>query len=305
MSPAATGWAFDLGLMNYYTSHTYATLPGATQTTWKDDVSREAVDHPFLMHQILAVAALHLASLDVDAPRKSASLTRAYRHQHHAIRGIGDAVARISPDNCHALFAASSLLLISSFAATAATAGARLLDGVLDIFGVVRGLGGIVNSHRDAICKGALRAFMQCGYHPPRVPLADVLMARLLAMSGRLGQDSVSGETRAAVDGAVSAMKGAVSSTGASLELNMAVIWPMTLDDGFLDLARVRHPAALVVMAHYAVVLHSLGSKFWFFRGWGSALVSEIAESLGPSWQEEMRWPVSMVHDAKHIEIAT
>ncbi|KAH6687923.1 hypothetical protein F5X68DRAFT_7380 [Plectosphaerella plurivora] len=297
LSLAATGWGFDLGLMNHYTSHTSSTIPGADQITWKTQVSREAVSHPFLMHQILAVAALHLASLDDDdTPLKRASLSQAYRHQHHAIRGIGAAVDTISLNNCHAVFAASFLIFIGTFAsvATAQTGTPRHLDAVLDIFGLARGFGGIVDSHHDAIKRGTMRALLECNDDPPRSPLVNEVLGRLLAVSACLAPDSLSSETRSVVEVAISAMQRAASSTGSSVELNIAVVWPMYLDADFLDLARVRHPAALIVMAHYAVVLHSLGSKFWFFENLGSALIKEIIESLGPSWEETIHWPLSI-----------
>ncbi|KAK2764728.1 hypothetical protein CKAH01_04893 [Colletotrichum kahawae] len=59
-----SSWTADLGLMNHFTSMTSATLPGANLHTWKDKVPKVATDYPFLMHQILAVSAFHLASLE-------------------------------------------------------------------------------------------------------------------------------------------------------------------------------------------------------------------------------------------------
>ncbi|KAF4972013.1 hypothetical protein FSARC_1343 [Fusarium sarcochroum] len=61
--PESTTWAFDLHLMSHFTTRTvytfssYPTLVNAWQT-----IIRDAVSQPFLLHGILAIAALHLAS---------------------------------------------------------------------------------------------------------------------------------------------------------------------------------------------------------------------------------------------------
>ncbi|KAI8654709.1 PKS-ER domain-containing protein [Fusarium keratoplasticum] len=65
--------------------------------------------------------------------------------------------------------------------------------------------------------------------------------------------------------------------SAASPELNVAIIWPMTLKDGFLDLIRARHPAALVVVAHYCTPnLVSANMQAWQYTTIKDTLESSL-----------------------------
>ncbi|KAM0542426.1 hypothetical protein ACHAPJ_012788 [Fusarium lateritium] len=93
-SPESTTWAFDLHLMNHFTRRTvytfssYPTLVDAWHT-----IIRDAVSQPFLLHGILAISALHLASKPrhPDGNEENHDFTthdyiRAFRyHQNEAI----------------------------------------------------------------------------------------------------------------------------------------------------------------------------------------------------------------------------
>lgn len=292
------GWTVDLGLMNHYTSLTSSTLPGADRRTWQREVPTEAVAHPFLMHQVLAVSAFHLASLDPS--QSQTHLSRAFQHQHHAICGIKAEVSDITPSNCHALFAASSLLFIGAFASsTQATTGGtsqREVNSILDIFTLVRGVIAILSSSKEIIRHGIFGEFMQCNDPPARTGLLSLLLERLPRIRESLAANPMSHEAQALVEEAIVGLRESVERASTrSPELTVAVVWPTTLSDGFLALLRVHHPAALVVVAHYCAVLHVVGSEFWFIRGWGRRLIDAIAESLVPCWREVIRWPLDFI----------
>ncbi|WYZ42767.1 hypothetical protein EsH8_VI_000466 [Colletotrichum jinshuiense] len=158
-----SSWAVDLGLMNHYTSSTSATLPGANLHTWRDKVPKVAVEYPFLMHQILAVSAFHLSSL--EPTRRQENLALALQHQHHSIRGVQAEISRVTPQNCHALFAAASLVLIGAFAASSPALHSPLRPGVDDIlenFTLIRGVSSVLSSAKENVRHGVLREFMQC-----------------------------------------------------------------------------------------------------------------------------------------------
>ncbi|KAK7408391.1 hypothetical protein QQX98_009431 [Neonectria punicea] len=290
-------WTADLSLMNHYTAVTSGTLPGASHRVWQSKVPKEAVSHPFLMHQILAVSAFHLASLD---PSEShAHFTQAFQHQQHAICGINAEVSKVSSSNCHALFAASSLLFIGSFAASTPAlhkTHQRAVDGMLDIFTLVRGVSSILSSSKNDIQKGFMGDFMVCDLRPRESKLLDVLLERLPEICRNLDANGVSSETRALAEEAVTGLRESINKASAPTpELNVVLVWPMTLKAGFLALLRVHDPAAFVIVAHYCTVLHAAGLNYWFMRGWGHSVATAIAESLAPSWQGCIQWPLAYV----------
>lgn len=299
-SQQPSNWAVDLGLMNHYTSLTSGTLPGASPRIWQSVIPREAVSYPFLMHQILAVSAFHLAILDPS--QGSVHLYRAFQNQHYAICGIKAEMLSITERNCHTLFAASSLLFIRAFAASTPAMNRTCqheVDNILDIFTLIRGVSGILNLSKNIIQQGILGEFMQCGPDLGGTPLLRLLSDRLPRISQSFDADDMRSEDLALVKEAISGLRESVETASPrSPELNVAIHWPMTLKDGFLALLRLRHPASLVVLAHYCVILDAVGSDFWFVRGWGHRLVKAIAESLTPVSQQSIRWPMDYIESS-------
>ncbi|KAJ3500373.1 hypothetical protein NM208_g17158 [Fusarium decemcellulare] len=280
--------------MNHYTSHTSATLPGACHRVWEVDIPQDAVAHPFLMHQILAVSAFHLATLDKS--NSQMHLSKAFQHQHHTICGITAEVSNVTPKNCHALFAASSLLFMGAFAASTAATGKPQVDDILGVFSLVRGVGTIMNLSQHVSNEGILREFMQCNAEPGSTGLLGLLLEQLPRIYQNLNGDGVDHEAEALVKDAIFGLGASTAKASAATpELNVALIWPMTLKDGFLELLRAHNPAALVVVAHYCTVLHAVGSDFWFIRGWGHRLITAVADALGPEWQAAIKWPVDYI----------
>jgi hypothetical protein len=65
------------------------------------------------------------------------------------------------------------------------------------------------------------------------------------------------------------------------------------VDTVFWDLCETRHPVALVILAHFAVLM-SLSRGVWFTQCWPQLLVKDIREKLD-GCGDVMRWPVDMV----------
>ncbi|CAJ0544035.1 Ff.00g040500.m01.CDS01 [Fusarium sp. VM40] len=290
-------WTEDLGLMSHYSSITSATLPGANRHVWQIEIPKVGVAHPFLMHQILAVSAFHLASLNPSECQEN--LSRAFKHQHHAICGIRGEVATVTPRNCHALFAGSSLLFIGAFAACARTSGGDLEQKVNDLFSaftLIRGVSSILTSFKDVVRNGIFGGFMECNSYAKGTGLLLSLVERLGFITQSLDAGKVDHVVKSQAGEAIFALGESVGrASTASPELNVAIIWPMIIKDGFLQLIRERHPAALVVVAHYCTVLHAVGSEFWFLENWGHDLLDAIVDGLPPCWHEAVAWPLEYV----------
>jgi hypothetical protein len=111
---------YDLMLMNNWTAFTYVTLTDQKELfkdLWQSLVVTEAYSQPFLMHGILALSALHLASISHDRPEKSREhRAAALRHHDQAIALFRPLLSKITEHNCHTIFGFSALLVVLSFA---------------------------------------------------------------------------------------------------------------------------------------------------------------------------------------------
>lgn len=75
--------------------------------------------------------------------------------------------------------------------------------------------------------------------------------------------------------------------------------WPIILQNRFLDMCRGKHPVAVLILAHYAVLMGCRERDFWFFRGWPVAILEQaetILGSLGPEWSGLLEWPRRMIY---------
>jgi hypothetical protein len=71
-------------------------------------------------------------------------------------------------------------------------------------------------------------------------------------------------------------------------------IWPMKLTSSFLSILcthRHPHPAALILLAHYCLVLRYLDGC-WYFCGGAKKLLSSVLQRLGDRWRGCVEWPV-------------
>lgn len=63
---------------------------------------------------------------------------------------------------------------------------------------------------------------------------------------------------------------------------------------GFVDVLRKHRPEALVILAYYGVLLHRCRS-FWPFGDAGASIIHAIAEHLGMYWQAALAWPLHVL----------
>ncbi|KAF2452603.1 hypothetical protein BDY21DRAFT_155652 [Lineolata rhizophorae] len=294
----ASTWITDLELMHHYTASTFLTLPRGNELPkiWQTEVPRLALAHPFLMHHVLAISAYHLASLYPD--RRSLYSVQASQHQNDAIKGLRTSLSQINEGTCHALFAASFILSISAFAIFSdhkKPDSQPTIDDLLDVFLLIRGMSGIIQTYEETIRQGPLEKLFLFGDHESRTPLLATIVDRL----GQLKiPENVEPATRNLChDGSFKLIEWiAHASANADVpEPRVSITWPIGLSEGFINLLRGRHPAALTVLAYYCVILHSTGSAHWFMQGWGECILRDIAESVERPWSEALKWPMKSV----------
>jgi hypothetical protein len=292
----------DLELMHHWSTHTHLTLPRAKEAknVWGTEVPKMALGHPFLMNQLLAVSAFHLAFLHPDR-RHSYSL-QASHHQSHAISGMRTALAKITGDNCHALFAASSLLLFGGFASFAIQSNglAPSVDDVLDIFLLTRGVHGVLKTSEDIISKGPFQEFFDMPKRPASntPPGLQAVIDKLTKLGQRMAPKSLPDDVMALAEAEIRSLDACIRQATAAAEMpDMRVIstWPIFLAADFIALLRQGHPAATSVLAYFCVILRTAESTLWYTRGWGYGVATSIANSIEPSWKDVIEWPMGYI----------
>lgn len=300
----------DLGLLHHYTSRTSQSFSIPPQSIWvfMDYIPRVALGHPHLLHQVLALAAVHAAYLRPGDRTKY--LSHGSQHQGHAIAGmrrlllLGADVA--TEEGSLALFLAAGLFLASSFASRHlynADPGAAhtAMDEMLEIFTVVRGLRAIQDASIRQIPGNVVHSLVS-DRAPAEVSSGGTLdlvrdkldeLAVFISTCRHLDQAEAHtvGEGIAALIQSTGDMPG--SKVPTSHELRAVFMWPRVLAQDFIALLEQRHPAALTVFLYYCIVLQATEDTCWFLGGWSARLTRAIGKRLGDApWADVSRWPL-------------
>jgi hypothetical protein len=70
--------------------------------------------------------------------------------------------------------------------------------------------------------------------------------------------------------------------------------WPMQVTERYLLLVNQRKPQALLVLAHYCVMLKMVES-FWFMKGCALEILKQCIQNLPTEWHRYVQWPMTVV----------
>lgn len=302
--------ADDMGLLRHFLSFSYQDfgLGPEGRQVWQTIIPQLACEHSFLKHGILACSALHLAH-QIPSERRHYQFTAAH-HQNRALPSFRSTVACATEHNCHALFAFSQLLIIHCFATKEQDedlllVGGRHESGLPDWLQVIRGSCTIFGSVWQFMADGPLTPLlvdMMHVQHLPPIPEASE-RARRLELLTKLplpGSRDIPPQADDPCSAALLILLEAFSrARAARMNSTFTVwtavhIWPVQVPLGFLDLLRRRDPAALILLAHYCILLEPL-EPHWFMCGFRKRLLSRIYEQLDPEWRHWLDWPMEEV----------
>ncbi|KAK0610798.1 hypothetical protein B0T14DRAFT_439603 [Immersiella caudata] len=305
-NPLTTSWVSDLSLLHHFTTVTARTLfrTGATpkerKNLWKIDVPRIAFSpgHTFLLHEILATAAFHLAFLEPH--NRGKYHVQATQHQTVAIQGVRIAVENITSENCHAIFAASSLFFISALAGARPDVKGMTVDDFVDVFLLVKGIGGVLDSASVDLKRGPFgKLFIPAAQEvvQPNLTL-DRVMAQLDVFLERVRGLVEGDNVRAVVELEVGQLKMSIEKARATTldpEYRVIASFPIVMTEGFVSLLRGGNQVAMALLGYYCVVVHATERGIWFTKGWGLSILQDIARHMESPWTEDSAWAMGWV----------
>ena len=312
LNPLNAAMLQDLELMHQWTQFTALTMAfePRVEEIWQVALPREAARHAFLMHGLLAVAALHLA---LDPKTVAVHRRRHYRDlgtRHHtaALALYRPVLTAVTPANCHALFGYSCVAPAIAFAASQVEEprGPRGVVGDLAAaFHMLRGIYAVVHLAWDDIARGALAGFIRPP--PPPSPTTglpaalDAAIAQLHARAAAMfGDDAELGDKeRGEREGCAGAIELLRRDFGARVhtpptDWTRAILWPIEVPRGYVEALSGERPVALAILAFYGVLLDDMRETWWVARR-GLIVIQSVAEMLGPEWAGLMEWPLRQV----------
>lgn len=250
--------------MHHYTAHAHLTIPGDDQAkqTWGFLVTQEAFRHKFLLHCILGFAASHLAYIEPQA--RPGYRIRASAHQAAAIAGVNNVLPDITSSNCHALFAATSLIMLNAFAESSS----NTLGALLGIFRLIRGVNVILEDKQDTISNGPFRLIFL--HAPDRSrPLPPLLSSCMLELQAIMEETRLCNPTAfTAANHLLESLQSGIDSS-AHISMRAVMFWPIKVEQNFIGAVEPGQDGnAVRVMQQYLRIINLAAAEFWFMSSW-------------------------------------
>jgi hypothetical protein len=261
--------------------------------------TREALTTPYLMDELLAYSAAHKSTLDQET--RDFYATEATRLQTRALTLYNSVRPEVSDETCLPMFLFSSLLghhiLFDVFTGSHNDLG-TVLEGLTSSIGVHRGISAIARSSWPRFTEELQRQFLQtCVRESDTTSITsqgefDGLLKRLEA--SELSPSSIAVHREAAE--LLQSLFDDQFSPSSFKKGNLAAVqdWLIQVSADYIQYLNQRRPEALVVLAHYAVLLHR-GANYWFVADLGRRIIHLINSHLGPLWADWLQWPNQVV----------
>jgi hypothetical protein len=274
-----------------------------------------AINHPFLLHEILAISALHKAYLHPD--QRSVYYPLGIHHQDLAIKEMRTVLPNLNADNAGAMFATGAIVSLTAFASAglgahdASNRSSSLIDDLLDIFALQHGMYCILSQNHVHVIGGPFVILLSDSkdkVQEPEQPLLVSIAAQTQNVGAFVEAQQLPPPSRIEVLDALSSLKSCLDFANApratTRELRFLFFWPNRLSSTFSNMMRRREPAALVVLAYYAVAFRAAEKFYWYLDGWAERIVRAIVETVAaePRWQPVLQWPWDCVMGTQHAQ---
>ncbi|PYI20896.1 Zn(II)2Cys6 transcription factor [Aspergillus violaceofuscus CBS 115571] len=291
----------DLELMMQWCTTTYRSVSrnSTVEGIWQGVVPREAMRHPFLMHGILALSALHLASATSSntGASKEDYLRTAKSHQQQAVAGLAKVADHLDRSNCNAAFALSSIMVVFAFAfqgnpIPTVNTQSNALDALMDIFQFTRGSIDVQGEIIEWVADGEFSALLEYDNSQPKMP--DTSRLAIMSLSRRNTNLAIKDPTheKDVYDATINHLGFSLDKLARGGEtMIIAFQWIFRIPSRYVELVRERKPFALAILAHYAVIIHSLRGHWWIGE-WGTRLIRDIGQHLDAGWRESISWVI-------------
>lgn len=296
-----TAWALspnftDLELMMQWCNSTYQDLSRneKTDTIWQCLVPEEALEHPFLMHGILALSALHLARTRNDHRRPMYS-NIAIAHQNQALALFRDLLGNINASNAKAMFAFASIVVLYTFGfphESNSSDSWTSIDDLYQVIVLIRGVQHVINTASTSLRDSSFQPLMHIEDPEPFLPDdAQAALDELHEANNACGAQDETHDTEIYED-TIHKLSSIMSMLQRDLNsLTTAGRWAIKVRTEYVDLVREHAPLALVVLAYYCVILHCL-RHHWCLWDWSYRVSRAIWLVLDAQWRPLVRWPM-------------
>ncbi|QQK43783.1 Aflatoxin biosynthesis regulatory protein [Penicillium digitatum] len=300
----------DLELMIQWCSTTFQTLSRNERTDpiWRTIVPEEALSHPFLMHGILALSSLHLARTGPEPARRASYLNRAVAHQNQALALFRELLGDVKESNAKAMLAFAGIVVIYTFAFPHTPEAQDPWDCVDDLYQVLvltRGVQQVIHAPQDFtsfLGDSSFGPILQVEEARGTIPEDTTAMLTQLREANKICGERDPNHEIQVYEGSISNLEEMLSWCYSGMRANtIAGRWAIRLHPRFMELLRERDPLALVMLAHYVVLLQYLKHR-WCFDEWCVRVSKAVWAILDDQWRPLIQWAMKEILGINYME---
>lgn len=271
---------------------------------WHDYVPQQALKHPFLMHGLLAFAALHLAYLRPTSSSKYLQLCD--KHQSIALRKFRSILSSpTDPELLDALLALAATFSLSSMARSCALSETVTMDmdAVAELFLLTRGIATVIRLSRKHIMQGPLTEMLQVYTYPKgtQFRLPTTVAARFEALRRMLTSYGLDEDELKHCQSALTELEEiykniAYLAPTTNIETDVLSRWQVLVPIEYIRLIQAHNPPALVILAYYAAAITAIRTA-WYTQNWADYALRGISQVLDSSMREWIEWPMQQMQE--------
>lgn len=267
------------------------------------DFVRLGFSHHYLLNSILALAALQL--FDQDRSR-SRWYVRATAHQHAALTRAGPHLQQLEECQQKALLGFAAFTTLYAVAEPTLRPARRDgepagFDPVAELIHAIKlGRSTTAFVQNNLVSQPWADPMVVSKFSPIQREPADDLEQRFppLALLRDLVERHCEGQQKQACLHAIETLFTSIAllmdNPGDPRQMKLIWGWGNEVDSMFLDMCSARHAVALVILAHYGVLI-SLNAGLWHLRSWPAALLKHIESLVDGEWHEGLSWPAQVI----------
>jgi hypothetical protein len=305
VSPISSLPSSDLSLnlrdMQLFSHFVYETLPSLEETGLIPHGQARImmpmmITQPYTLYQILALSAMHMCYRHPEEVNWHREEARALQTQ--ALCAFNDTRIEITVENCVPMLTFATLTGLHALAEVAGNADAGVsgvLDGFVTYMNLHRGVRAIIHQSWEFLGQTSVASVLEIAENAINCASSSngqTAVAVAERLSNFLDQADMSEKSRQVCRMATSQLDLVyrTASDSAAPGSGLIWVWPINLSSEFTDLLSMRKPEALIILAHYAVLLHRR-RRVWLVGNVGRILIEEISRFLGTFWKAWLKWP--------------
>ncbi|KAF7871671.1 hypothetical protein EAF04_003778 [Stromatinia cepivora] len=316
-SPGPSNYSFsvlDMELLHYYTMYGVSDFAdfASGQELFRTTVVELAFQFPFLMHEILAFAALQLSH--ARPPKAAYYHGASTTHLTVALQLFQSAISDLTTENCQACFAFTIILFAFAWTSQDSNLPNHIFFGPYgaeneSIFPhsqwvrLYRGYLMILESTWENLYHGPFKILLEpwMGLHrdyiPPLDPTDDLHLSSLSSAWSSTSPCDLPLEERQGLDRALDMLKrvfGLLRAPNAPSPVSVVMSWFSSIPDEVEAMMGRKVKEALLLIAYYCVCIHRVSHISWM-NGKGKNLLKTTLDVLGPGWEKWTAWPIEVV----------